>query len=160
MRYNKVMKQLSLPRRAALPFICGGGIYIIAAGLASAFLAHTPSYLAMWACAYLVLVGGVTQLGIGLAQWRLAVLPSRRYIWWVFGLFNLGNFAVLGGTLYSTNLTGQILVDVGSLSLALAMLLCLLPARKLTRSWWSVAYVVLIGIILVSIPIGVALSLR
>lgn len=116
-----------------------------------------------WLAAYLVLVGGVAQSAMGLVRDRLEPASERSPAWgWAqFGGWNLGNAAVIAGTLASATL----LVDAGSVLLVLALLIAL-------RATWNAArrragplppiaiwiYRVLLLILIVSIPVGILLS--
>src|SRR5690606_8487322 len=76
----------------ALPFIALGAISIVAGGLVAAVTAVSPTRHATWAAAYLVLVVGVAQLGIGLGQAMLAPkVPSSRLITAELLTWDVGN---------------------------------------------------------------------
>ena len=133
-----------------------GAICIIAGGLVSAVTASVPSQAAAWTVAYLVLVSGVAQLALGLGQSALAAVPSWRLIGLELATFNLGNLAVMVGTLVRMPLV----VDVGGVLLLVALALFIWGVRGSS----SRARVVLYGyrfvtlVLLVSIPIGLALA--
>lgn len=142
---------------AAAPFLWMGGAGAIAGGVLAAATAYAPTFHASWATAYLVLVVGVAQVGLGVGQ---AVLPERvpsaATVMWEFLLFNLGNVGVLiGGVLNIHWLT-----DIGGLLLLPPLVMMLLSVRRrgARPRWVAIAYLVLIAILLVSIPTGLILA--
>lgn len=144
---------------SALPFIALGATSIVAGGLVAAVTAISPTRHATWAAAYLVLVVGVAQLGIGTGQALLApTVPSRRLIMVELLAWDIGNAGVIAGTLMSRTA----LVDMGGILLAISLVLFMVGARGHTgRSRWPLyLYRLLITIVLVSIPIGLVLARR
>jgi hypothetical protein len=141
----------------ALPFAVVGTLCIVAGGLVSAILAHDPSRPAMWAVAYLVLVGGVAQASAGMGQALLGQRPpGGTWLAAELAAFNLGNAGVLGGTL-----TGQTwLVDAGGLVLAGSLVLFLLGSRGVRRTMPVMVYRALLVFVLGSIPVGLFLAHR
>ena len=134
-----------------------GGISIIAGGLLAAVTAISPTRHATWAAAYLVLVVGVAQLGIGVGQALLAPkTPSSRLITAELLTWDIGNAGVIAGTLL--NRVG--LVDLGGVLLAVSLILFLLGVRGHAgqKRWLLYGYRLLIAIVLVSIPIGLIIS--
>lgn len=141
----------------AFPFMAMGGISIIAGGLVAAVTAISPTRHATWAAAYLVLVVGVAQLGIGMGQALLAPkTPSPRLITAELLTWDIGNAGVIAGTLL--NRVG--LVDLGGVLLAVSLILFLLGVRGHAgqKRWLLYGYRLLIAIVLVSIPIGLIIS--
>jgi len=141
----------------AFPFMAMGGISIIAGGLLAAVTAISPTRHATWAAAYLVLVVGVAQLGIGVGQALLAPkTPSSRLITAELLTWDIGNAGVIAGTLL--NRVG--LVDLGGVLLAVSLILFLLGVRGHAgqKRWLLYGYRLLIAIVLVSIPIGLIIS--
>ncbi|WP_200834572.1 hypothetical protein [Amycolatopsis alkalitolerans] len=133
----------------------------MAGGLVAAVTAPAPSTHASWAAAYLVLVAGVAQIALGLGQAALASHPpsTRQVAAQVIG-WNVGNAAVLAGTL-----TGVLpLVDLGGALLVIDLALLIHAVRGgLRRStrvgrWALYGFRVLVLLLLVSIPIGLALT--
>ena len=114
----------------------------------------------MWASAYLVLVVGVAQVALGIGLGLLAGASlGRRELAWVFALFNLGNAAVLAGTLLDGVLGGSVwIVDAGGALLAAAMALLLYLVRGAARGWLLGAFVAVVAVILVSMPVGLVLA--
>jgi hypothetical protein len=140
---------------AAAPFAAVGLACIIGGGLLAAISAHDPTRHGMWTVAYLVLVGGVAQAGLGIGQALLGRdQPSTRTLALQFAGVNVGNAAVIAGTL----LEEAWLVDIGGALLALALILFLGGVRGVPSSWPVLLYRALIGFVLVSIPVGLVLA--
>ncbi|MDN5880579.1 MAG: hypothetical protein ACTHWW_00790 [Arthrobacter sp.] len=143
--------------RTATPFLVIGGLGMLLGGLFSAISAASPSYLAAWAVAYLVLVVGVAQVVLGLGQARLAVkTPSEGFVSAEVLTYNLANIAVLGGSMFSLTL----LTWIGAGLIVVAMGLFIWAARGAAseQRWWLYGYRAMIVIILVSAPIGIILA--
>jgi hypothetical protein len=110
-----------------------------------------------WLAAYLVLVGGVAQVALGLGQaWIAAVVPGRRLVQAESMTWNLGVAAVIVGTLA----TAPAAMTLGGVSLAVGLGLFLGGVRRIRSapSWVVVLYRGVIAILLVSIPVGVGLA--
>jgi len=129
-------------RSAALPF--------------AAVSAPAPSEHASWAAAYLVLVVGAAQAALGVGQALLALrVPSRRNVAVQFTAWNLGNAAVLTGTLAGITT----LVDTGGALLVVALLLLRgVRTGREPRTWLLWAFRLLAAVLLISIPIGLVLA--
>lgn len=142
-------------QRAAV-FLLIGGASVIAGGLTAAITAPAPSEHATWAAAYLVLVAGVAQIGLGAGRaWLAERTPSTGRLVAELGTWNLGNAAVIGGTV--SGLTA--VVDLGGGLLFAASALLLAAVRNPRRSGWPLTlYRALIVIVLASIPIGLTLA--
>lgn len=143
-------------RAAERIFISLGMAYVVAGGLISAVTASVPSQRTAWLVAYLVLIGGAAQLGLGYGQSRLADEdPSRRRVVGEVLTFNLGNAAVIAGTF----LAQPYLVDAGGAAIVVSLVLFWLGARgRSRRGSFRYAYVILVAVLIVSIPIGLALA--
>ena len=143
-----------------LPFAVVGAACIVAGGLISAIAASSPSENSSWAVAYLVLVGGVAQLVLGLGQSRLAarrVSPAMLIA--EFVTWNVGNAAVITGQLLGL----AFVLDAGGVLLAIALILLLAGVRgaapRIAWERWSLlAYRAILLIVLVSIPIGLVIG--
>ena len=144
-------------RRAALPFAVLGAAAIIAGGLVAAAVARRPVQHLVWMSAYLVLIVGVAQYVFGVGQARLSQrAPSRPLVWTEWVVFNLGNAGVIVGTLL-----GRFgVVFAGTLLFAAGIALFLVGARGSWRSGWLAGYRVLLGLILASSLVGLALSVH
>lgn len=142
---------------AAPPFVALGTACVIAGGLVAAGVAMAPSELGSWAAAYLVLVGGVAQVALGVGQALLAPQPpGRRAVTAEVAGWNAGNGAVLAGTL----LGATWLADVGGALLVATMALALAAVRGAARcpSWPLHLYRALLALVLVSIPVGLVIA--
>lgn len=142
--------------RAARPFVALGALAIIAGGLTAAAVAHRPAQSLVWMSAYLVLVVGVVQIIFGAGQARLASAPPGAGLviaeWWVF---NLGNAAVIAGTLL-----GRFwIVFAGTLWFVAGIALFLHGTRRTAGGGLVLAYRALLVLILVSSLVGLGLSL-
>jgi ABC-type multidrug transport system permease subunit len=104
----------------------------------------------------LVLVAGVAQVGLGVGQALLAVVPpSGRRRGWQLLVYNVANAAVLLGTLTES----VSVVVAGGVLLLLALALFLAAARHpRTHSWPLAIYRILLAILGVSVPVGIVLS--
>ncbi|MEO9220527.1 MAG: hypothetical protein ABI251_01890 [Mycobacteriaceae bacterium] len=107
--------------------------------------------------AYLVLVAGMAQVGLGVGQALLATkAPPGRVATAEILTWNIGNVAVIVGTL-----TGHVvLVYVGGALLVVGLVVFVLAARGSEVHWqrtrWAFRLIVLI--LAVSIPIGLTLA--
>lgn len=141
-------------------FITIGIACVIAGGLVAAATAPSPSENGSWAAAYLVLVGGVAQVAFGICQAGLAPQrPSARVLATEFVGWNLGNAAVIAGTL----IDAQSLVIIGGILLivTLAMLVWAVRGATVASGWhtWVLwTYRVLVVVILVSVPVGLVIG--
>lgn len=148
--------------RRAAPAIVVGVVCIVAGGLVAAVTAPSPTEHGTWAAAYLVLVAGVSQVGLAVGQ---ALLTARTPAAWTrvaeLVTWNVGNAAVLTGTLTGTFW----IVDLGGALLVAALALVVVavhrhPVRKSGRSQALArrAFQLLVLLLLVSIPIGLWLG--
>ena len=103
-----------------------------------------------------MLIAGVAQVALGAGQALLARhRPSARLVVGELVTWNLGNAAVIGGTV-----SGVVPVtDLGGALLVVALALLLASTRGPRRAGWPLAgYRTLIVIVLVSIPVGLVLA--
>lgn len=111
--------------QASLPFRVIAVLAIIAAGLIAAAVAYSPTRPVIWMVAYLVLVAGVVQYVLGVAQAAIAVpVPSPGVVWGQWVLLNLGHAGVVGGTLLGSFwllVLGTLLYDLAVIWLAVAV---------------------------------------
>ena len=140
---------------AAIAFLAVAAVAVVTGGAVAAVTAPLELEHGSWAAAYLVLVVGVGQaiLGIGQAA-TSAEPPSQRRIVLELGLFELSSAAVLLGTAASSPVT----VTIGSALLVLALLAFAGPALGGRAGIVRLLYLAMLAVLLVSIPIGVALS--
>ncbi len=142
-----------------------GTASVIAGGLLAAVVAHAPTQKPVWACAYLVLVAGVGQVGLALGRTLLATrVVTARGVAVEFLLFAIANVGVIVGTL----LDAVWLVDIGGALLFVALGLMVwglrapsgaAPARRSQMTLWLLwTYRLLVGVLVVSIPVGLLLA--
>ncbi|MEP6796575.1 MAG: hypothetical protein ABI890_00445, partial [Lapillicoccus sp.] len=138
-----------------------GTACVVAGGLVAAVTATAPSEHRSWLAAYLVLVAGVAQVALALGQAVLAPHPpSARTLAVEMAAWNLGNVAVMAGTLAGLTM----LVDVGGalLVLSLAMLGAAVrgTGRPVGRAhhWSVLAFQILVVSLLASIAVGLWLA--
>ena len=154
-------------RRAALPFAVLGVVFVVIGGLVAAATAPVASEHGSWAAAYLVLVAGVSQAGLGVGQAMLARrVPSRRVLNVELVAWNVGNAAVIAGTLLETTA----LVDVGGVVLLVTLALMIRAVRGggaataaeagavRPAGWMLLTFRILVLVLLVTIPIGLVLA--
>ncbi|HET9647805.1 MAG TPA: hypothetical protein VFP34_06190 [Microlunatus sp.] len=138
-------------------FVAVGFGCVIAGGLVAAVTGPTGFRAGSWVAAYLVLVAGVAQIGLGVGQRLLAVrAPSPSMVVVELFAWNAGSAAVVTGTL-----TGSALVvGVGGAGLAAALGLFLYHVRRSRshRRWQLMLYRGLAALLAVSIPVGLFLS--
>ncbi|MEV8224040.1 hypothetical protein AB0P16_16540 [Dietzia maris] len=142
--------------RAMREFVLVGIAAIIVGGLVAALTGPTGFADGSWAAAYLVLVAGVAQAGLGGGQALLAgATLSRRVRVVELLVYNLANSAVLVGTLAGSVVT----VATGGVLLLISLMLFLVTVRHLRgRTWHLVLYRIIIATLVVSVPVGVVLS--
>lgn len=112
----------------------------------------------MWASAYLVLVVGVVQIAFGQNLRTLARRQTSTSLWAAFAVYNVANICVLAGTLHKTTATGQLVLDIGSMGLMIALLCMIYGLKDAKRSWQLWVFYLVALIIVVSAPIGVLLA--
>lgn len=142
--------------RAMRTFVLVGSIAIIGGGLVAAITGPAALAAGAWAAAYLVLVVGVAQIGLGVGQALLAAdVPSIGHRRWQFVLFNLGNLGVLAGTVVEI----VALVMAGG-AIVLVSLRLFFAAIGLSREHRRhlMVYRLLVAVIALSIPIGLTMS--
>ena len=142
--------------RVMREFVLVGLAAVIAGGLVAAVTGPTGFDEGSWVAAYLVLVAGVAQVGLGVGQALLTAgtLSGRLRVVQLLA-FNLANSAVLVGTL-----TGSVVAAAaGGVLLLISLTLFLVTVRRPhTRPWYLVLYRLVITTLAVSVPVGVVLS--
>ena len=139
------------------PFVLIGSLCIVAGGLVAAVTGPTGFEDGAWMAAYLVLVAGVAQAGLGAGQALLSTRPpTHRTRAWEALTWNAGNVAVLIGTLTGV----PALVTVGGLALFLALVMFIRTVQRphVARTRSLAAYRLLAGLLALSIPVGLVLS--
>ena len=142
-------------RPAAVPFVALGGACVVGGGLVSAATAPTASYHSSWAVAYLVLVAGVAQAVLGLAQAALAgggvdarTVRAELVSW------NIGNAAVLAGTLLDV----PPVLYAGCALVVATLVLVLRAVRHAPPGPWLLTARAVIALLLISMPVGIVLQ--
>jgi hypothetical protein len=109
-----------------------------------------------WVAAFLVLVAGVAQVGLGVGQSHLTSKPvSVRLGAVACVLWSSGCAVVIAGTLLSSPAA----VSLGSAALVAVLAMATTSVRgRARRSHFAVAYLFLLVVLLVSVPIGIALA--
>ena len=140
---------------AALPFMVSGLAAIIAGGGTAAAIAYHPTEHLIWMVAYLVLVVGVMQGAFGAGQAWLAQDPPHPHVaWYQWALYNLGNAAVIVGTLDDR----FDLVAAGTVLFAVAIAWFLFGIRTARWRYWGIGYRVLLGVVFATSLIGLVIS--
>lgn len=138
---------------AATTMLFIGILAVIAGGLLSAVTSPLSLEYGSWASAFLVLVVGVAQIAMTLQRRHHDAKPST--LWLQCAAWNLGAAAVIAGTFLATTL----LVDLGSISLVVALMLALQSSRRQHPvNRWTIGYRLLLLTLMISIPIGIVLS--
>jgi hypothetical protein len=136
-------------------FALMGTICVISGGLVAAATAPLHSERAAWAAAYLVLVGGVAQIALGLGQALLAAqAPDVSVATVQVAAWTLGSAAVIGGTVGRA----MLVADLGSALLVVTLVMSLRAVRHAHsgRAIWC--YRALVVLLVVSIPTGLVLE--
>lgn len=142
------------------PFLVAGIICVIAGGLLAAATAYVTTQKTAWATAYIVLVGGVAQIGLGAGVAWLSPAAGSRWARWAFVGWNLGNIGVLSGQLAGL----LVLTDIGTAILVAALVLVLVAARGRQGTEAPAhpavlfAFRALVLLLAVSMPVGVILA--
>ncbi len=139
------------------PFAVAAAISIVVGGsLAAAIAAPAPTRHGVWAVAFLVLVLGVGQLVIGVGLTLLSPAePHLGLVTAVAAAYNVAGVAIMLGIVTEH----PIVFDVGSTVLLIALLLLLNEVRNsVQRGWLLAVYRLMIGVLVVSIPIGAVLT--
>lgn len=143
--------------KSSLPLLAAGGVSIVAGGLIAAVTGPTAWDHGSWVAAFLVLVAGVSQIGVAAGQAQLAPgSATAAFVAVECVLWNTGCMTVVAGTLLSSPVT----VSIGSTLLVAALGMSTLAARGSGRQprllvW---LYRMLLMVLLGSIPIGIALA--
>ncbi len=152
-----VLLQLWEHWTAFKPFAVAGATAIVVGGaIAAAIAAPAPTRHGVWAVAYLVLVLGAGQLAIGADQALLpTTAPSPREATLSAAAFNLSGAAIVLGVV-----TDHVAVFYAGSALLFAVLVWLLyRVRRSTRRGWALlAYRFFLAALVVSIPIGMAIT--
>lgn len=159
-----------LPNKPARAMVVLGGCCVVLGGLVAAVTTPLTLDKGSWLAAYLVLVCGVAQFAIGSVQTRFSAQHlSAARSWTQLTCWNLGNVAVLAGTLAGA----ARVLDAGASLLLIALGITLVSwlqtgpmdreaveraAREPVPAFFDWAYGGLLVLLLISIPIGVLLA--
>ncbi len=141
--------------RSSVPLFVAGGVSIIAGGLTAAVTGPTGWERGSWVAAFLVLVAGVAQIGLGTGQAQLVAKPmSVRVAGAQCVLWNTGCVVVISGTLLSS----PVAVTVGSMPLLAVLAMSFASRGYRPQSHFALGYRALLALLLVSLPVGIALA--
>jgi hypothetical protein len=147
-----------LPRWPAVrPFLLIGALCIVSGGLVAAVTRPTGFDLGSWLAAFLVLVGGVAQIALGVGQAWLSDEPPRpTAVTAEVTAWNLGVAATIIGSL----VPAPILTTLGGIASVVALVLFLRGVRKAESGakWARTVYRGVAAVVLVSTPVGLALA--
>lgn len=144
-----------------LAFLVFGAAAIVAGGVVAAVAGAVTWGHGAWTAAFVVLVLGVAQIILGAAQAALAPdMLSPAMLRGQFALWNIGCGLVIAGTQFD----GTLVVALGSLLFLGALVISATSVRRHsdlvgTASTLLTVYRVLLVILLVSVFIGIILSL-
>jgi hypothetical protein len=143
--------------RSAGAFLASAGVLIVAGGAAAAVNSAAPFGHGSWLAAYLVLVGGVSQVVLGIGSLALHPQnPGRRMRRGQIVLWNLGSVTVPAGVLTDA----PTLVTIGSIALLGALMLFATGARGRRDGvrGRTVVYLTIVVGLAVSVVVGSALA--
>jgi hypothetical protein len=144
-----------MSKHPATIFVIVGSCFVVVGGLVAAVTGPLKVDHGSWLAAYLVLVCGAAQCAIGIAQPRLAALPLRARSYWIELIcWNVGNAAVITGTLAAV----PIVADIGGVLLLIPLVVTIRAAWTSSRRPLSWGYRATMGVLIVSIPIGLTLA--
>lgn len=136
-------------------FVILGTIAVVGGGLMSAAIAPHPSYHGSWAVAYIVLVLGVAQLALGVAQTAVTGGTTRSgTITAQVIAFNVGGVATLVGTLMGA----APVLWVGAVLQVIALVLFLVATAHGRRGATVIVARIITILLLVSTPVGIVLQ--
>ena len=135
-----------------------GAALVVAGGLVAAVTGPFGLEKGSWLAAYLVLVGGVALIAIGVAQQQLPSPVSTPVTIVQLSGWAVANSVVIVGALVSSSVT----INVGAILLILVLALTWWAGHGLirTRSALAYAYLAVLTILIVSAPIGMVLGAR
>ncbi len=143
--------------RVASPLLIAGGLSIVAGGLVAAVTGPTNWERGSWVAAFLVLVAGVAQIGVGASQAHLGPTPTSASSTAVeCALWNLACIATIVGSL----LNNTVVVAIASTPLVAALIMSTFAVRgsQSRHQRLLLAYRLLLILLLASIPVGITLA--
>lgn len=149
---------LGLRLARAAPYWTGAALAVAAAGAVSAASAFAPTYLASWAAAFLALVVGLAQALIGTARVLLPPQPPDVTTTWREALaFDAAGLAVLAGTALDRP---AVTTAGAALMLSVLAVWTNVERRSVRRGPWRWAFRIMVSVLAISVPVGVALAWR
>ena len=145
------------PARTDLPFRLLALVWVLTGGLTAAVTGPLGLEHGSWSAAFQVLVGGVLQGVLGIAQHGLAArAPGRGVLLAELLTWNLGGLAVIGGTV----LGAPLLVDAGGALLVVTMMLMLRAVGRRAQgpTWLLWVFRAALVLTALSIPVGLVLA--
>jgi hypothetical protein len=142
---------------AMRPFAGIGVACVIAGGLVAAVTRPLAFELGSWLAAFLVLVGGVAQLGLGAGQaWLSDDRPPARLVVREVAAWNAGLAATIAGSLLDL----PAVTVAGGVTLVAALALFLVTTRTATQgpTWMRLSYRAVLVVVLSSTPVGLVLA--
>jgi hypothetical protein len=142
---------------ALRPFAVAGSLSTIAGGVTAAITRPTGFELGPWLAAFLVLVGGVAQIALGIGQaWLSDEPPSPASLRAEVITWNVGMAATIAGSL----LAAPAVTTLGGVVFAVALCVFLrsVPRSGPSARWARVLYRWLVAVVLLSTPVGLALA--
>jgi hypothetical protein len=148
--------ELAVRWPAGRPFLVAGTVSIVVGGLVAAATGPAGLRHGSWTAAFLVLVGGVAQIGLGAGRaWLAARPPGPGRVLVEAVAWNIGIAATVAGTVAGA----PIVTSFAALALAAALgLLAASPARRTGSRWARPGWWALAGVVALSIPVGVGLA--
>lgn len=142
----------------ARPFLVVGCASIVAGGVVAAVTRPTGFDLGPWLAAFLVLVGGVAQIALGVGQaWIAADPPPPRDVRRELMAWNLAVVTTIVGSLAAVPVSSTL----GGVAMVVALVMFLTGVRSTdvhVPRWAPVLYRSVVVVVLVSTPIGLVLA--
>lgn len=142
---------------AARPFLFVGSASIVVGGVVAAVTRPTGFDLGPWLSAFLVLVGGVAQIALGVGQaWIAEDPPARSALRRELTSWNVSVVATVVGSLAAL----PVATTIGGIAMVAALVMFLLGVRRTAPvpRWAPLVYRLIVVVVLISTPIGLALA--
>jgi hypothetical protein len=139
------------------PFVVVGFLSTIVGGVTAAVTRPTGFELGSWLAAFLVLVGGVAQIALGIGQaWLSDQPPSPASLRAEVITWNVGMAATIAGSL----LAAPAVTTLGGVVFAVALCVFLrsVPRSGASPRWARLLYRWLVAVVLLSTPVGLVLA--
>jgi hypothetical protein len=150
---------------ARAAFLAVSGVFVLAGALSAVVNTAAPFHHGWWLVAYLSLVGGLSQVLLGVGQYVLAErtqsqTPPNTSLLTQLGLWSLGTVAVAAGDLAATRtvlLLGSalLLIDLALFAVRLSRLQRSAARRALA---WECCYAALVLFLAISVLVGSSLA--